>query len=78
MTAEEASAFLIKKSDELSSMAPDDLTEAAFGFENEFMALLGDANTIPFETYSALSSEELLSIVRHSVEEICRIKNQDQ
>lgn len=51
------------------------LTEAAFRFENQLMAALGDENTIPFEMYENLNDEKLIDIILVSTEKICRIEN---
>ncbi len=53
----------------------EDLAEAAFTFENELMALLGDENTMPWESYSDLPTDQLLQIIKSSVENICRIQS---
>ncbi len=60
---------------DLSQHTKKDLTEAAFTFENELMAVLGDENTMPWESYSDLPEDKLLRIIQSSVENICRIQS---
>jgi len=51
-----------------------ELAEAAFTFENEFMALLGDDNTIPMDVYSAMAEDQLIKVIKAAVENICRLR----
>ncbi len=53
----------------------EDLAEAAFTFENELMAVLGDENTMPWESYSDLPEDKLIRIIQSSVENICRMQS---
>ena len=53
----------------------EDLAEAAFKFENELIALLGDENTIPFDSYAVLSTDKLIGIIEKSISDISRLKN---
>ncbi len=50
----------------------EELTEAAFTFENQLMALLGDETTMPWESYADLPRDQLVRIIQSAVENICR------
>ncbi len=60
----------------LDGYAREDLQEAAFKFENELMACLGDMNTIYFDTYEPLDKKELIRIITRSLEDISRVTGQ--
>ena len=49
-----------------------ELVEAAFRFENDLMACLGDENCMDWDVYAGLSTGQLLNIIRRSVLDICR------
>ncbi|MCG8619536.1 MAG: hypothetical protein MI802_25220 [Desulfobacterales bacterium] len=51
----------------------EDLVEAAFTFENQLMATLGDDNAMPWEAYTDLPADRLIGIVAASVDKICRL-----
>ena len=52
----------------------DELTEAAFRFENDLMAILGDDNTIPIDAYENLEKEKLIDILCAAVDKIQQIQ----
>ena len=56
----------------LKEFSQDELVEAAFRFENELMACLGDANCIAWDIYAGLTSRELVNVVSRSVSDICK------
>lgn len=58
---------------DLARFTREDLVEAAFGFENALMELLGDDNTMPMEIYQHLAPVQLEDIIQSAVEKICRI-----
>ena len=49
-----------------------DLVEAAFTFENELMACLGDENCMDWDVYAGLTPGELVNVISRSVSDICR------
>ena len=52
----------------LAPHSTTDLVEAAFTFENELMALLGDENSMPYEVYERMDDAQLLPVIRAAVE----------
>lgn len=50
----------------------DEMIEAAFRFENELMAFLGDPNCIEWETYAQLAPKALIRIINNAASDICR------
>ncbi len=50
----------------------DEFAETAFNLENQLLELLGDVNSMPFDSYTALSSKQLVKIIINSAEGICR------
>jgi Asp-tRNA(Asn)/Glu-tRNA(Gln) amidotransferase B subunit len=62
-----------QKSEIFKALPKDDLIETAFKFENELMQLLGDENTIPFDTYTDLSMDQLVKIIKNCTEKITQI-----
>lgn len=69
-----AMGLLLKNPRILDDHSTEDLCEAAFHFENQYMSLLGDPNTIDFQTYTALSRDKLISIISASLEDISKLK----
>ena len=53
----------------------EDLTEAAFTFENQLTALHGDDNTIPYDAYTGMTDTELIKVIQTAVADICRIQS---
>ncbi len=53
----------------------EELVQAAFTFENELMALLGDDNTMPMDAYSTMEEDQLKAVIRTAVGSICRIRS---
>ncbi len=78
MTSEEVASLGIHNifQTAIEDNTEDELAEAAFKFENELIALLGDANTIPFDSYTILSTDKLISIIEKSISDISRLKNE--
>ncbi len=62
-----------QKSDIFKTLPKKDLIETAFKFENELMQILGDENTIPFDSYADLSMEQLVKIIKNCTEKITRL-----
>ncbi len=62
-----------QKSVIFKTLPKEDLIESAFKFENELMQLLGDENTIPFDSYTDLSIEQLTKITKNCAEKITQI-----
>ncbi|MCG8634666.1 MAG: hypothetical protein MI863_12615 [Desulfobacterales bacterium] len=60
---------------DLAPHSREDLVEAAFTFENELMALLGDDNAMAWDAYSELPADQLIRIIQSAVENICRIQS---
>ncbi|MBU1193699.1 MAG: NUDIX domain-containing protein [Proteobacteria bacterium] len=55
----------------------EELIEAAFRFENQQMELLGDINLVSYEAYAVMAHAELVSIIKNSTAQICRMESQD-
>lgn len=78
MSIEAVSKLIMQSSSDpgsgLETYTAGDLTEAAFRFENEMMACLGDDNTIPFDSYTGMAPGQLVSIIKTSVAKIEELK----
>lgn len=77
MSAVEVFRINLETPEQFEKYSKEELAEAAFVFENEHMASLGDMNVIDYDTYTAMSPAELINIIKHSVQEICSINNSD-
>lgn len=75
MTAEEVAATNLEENLAQGGIPREDLAEAAFTFENEFMALLGDDNAMPMDAYSGMDEQKLIGVIRAAVENICRLRS---
>lgn len=60
---------------EIKDFSHSELMDAAFMFENQLMALLGDKNPIPYEAYTELSPTQLTDIIKNCAQQICKIEN---
>ena len=76
MPAAEVLRILRDTPETLENCSLKDLQEAAFRFENELMACLGDLNTIFFDTYEALDRQDLIPIITRSLEDISRVSGE--
>lgn len=52
----------------------NELIEAAFRFENELLATLGDDNTVPIEAYETLDAQKLTHIIVTATEKIVQLQ----
>lgn len=75
MTAEEVSKINLEEDLAKGIIPGEDLSEAAFTFENELMALLGDDNAMPLDAYSGMDEQKLIGVIRAVVENICRLRS---
>ena len=75
MTAEEVSKANLEEDLAKGIIPGEDLSEAAFTFENELMALLGDDNAMPMDAYSGMDEQKLIGVIRAAVENICRLRS---
>ena len=53
----------------------EELTEAAFTFENQLTALHGDDNIIPYDAYLGMTAPALIKAIGTAVSDICRIRS---
>ncbi|MBI9091824.1 MAG: hypothetical protein JEZ12_21645 [Desulfobacterium sp.] len=74
MTAEEVSKTNLEEDLAKGIIPGEDLSEAAFTFENELMVLLGDENAMPMDTYSGMDEQKLIGVIQAAVENICRLR----
>lgn len=74
MSAESVSVMDLDEKLALGEVSEADLAEAAFTFENELMAVLGDDNAMPMAAYSGMDGKELIKIIRAAVDNICRLR----
>ncbi|MBU1195498.1 MAG: hypothetical protein KKE62_19585 [Proteobacteria bacterium] len=74
MSPEQVFKLNLDENDEdcLKQCSMEELVEAAFRFENELMAILGDENSIDWDVYADLLPKELIRVVKKSVSDICR------
>lgn len=75
MTAEEVAVTNLEEDLAQGGIPREDLSEAAFTFENELMALLGDDNAMPMDAYSGMDEQKLIGVIRAAVENICRLRS---
>ncbi|MCP4117764.1 MAG: hypothetical protein GY737_20680 [Desulfobacteraceae bacterium] len=74
MTAEEVSKINLEEDLTKGLIPGEDLSEAAFIFENELMGLLGDDNAMSMDAYSGMDEQTLIGVIRSAVENICRLR----
>lgn len=75
LPAEEVSVMNLKESLDQGAISGADLAEAAFTFENELMAVLGDDNTMPADAYAGMDDKTLIKVIRSAVDNICRFRS---
>ncbi|WDP92231.1 MAG: hypothetical protein HUN04_21905 [Desulfobacter sp.] len=75
MAAETVSAMDLETMLDRGEVTGTELAEAAFTFENELMALLGDDNTMPMEAYSGMDESGLIKVIGAAVDNICRLRS---
>lgn len=56
-----------------NSYTREELIETAFNIENQLLQIFGDVNSMSFDSYTALSSNQLIDIIKNAAGEICRL-----
>ena len=79
LSADQVCALHLNTFDEEKSKdySLDELVEAAFRFENELLATLGDPNTVPIDAYETLNEQKLLNIIVTAAEKIVQMQQNE-